>query len=101
MPLPCAFLGKKKTMASSIVSNMAKVILAAEVRHGYKLGEHDRSILHNALCDFVTRAADKFVLGAKDHGTGLVTRPLFQELSDELVDAWMYKTALEFKVKGV
>ena len=101
MPLPCAFPRKKKTMATSTVNNMAKAVERAEIRHSHKLSESDRHILHNALCDFVNRAADKFVLGAKANVGDLVSRPLFDNLSDELIDAWMYKTALEYKVRRV
>ena len=80
---------------------MANAIIEAEGRHQYKLHDTDREVLHTALVEFVMRATDKFVLGAKEHGDTITARPALRELSDELVDAWMYRTALKFMMKGL
>ena len=88
-------------MKTNVIRAMANVVIAAEERHNYKLYEIDREVLHTALVEFAQRAADKFVLGAKSHGNTILSRPSLPELSDELVDAWMYRTALKFMLKGV
>jgi len=88
-------------MKTNVIRSMATVVAAAEERHQFALLESDREVLHNALVEFVNRAADKFVLGAKKHGGSITSRPALPELSDELVDAWMYRTALKFMMKGL
>lgn len=88
-------------MKTNVVAAMAKIILAAEERQQFTLLERDRQVLHTALVDFVNRAADKFVLGARENGGTIMSRPAVPELENELIDAWMYKTALQFMMKGL
>ena len=88
-------------MKTNILRATANAILAAEERHQYKLSETDREVLHTALVEFVMRATDKYILGAKEHGGSITSMAVLRELSDELVDAWMYRTALKFMMKGL
>lgn len=71
----------------------------AELANDHELKHKDHSFLAASLTDFCCKAITKFIAGAKEHDDGdfLTEVDLSRELTNELIDGWIYHSAAEYK----
>ena len=86
-------------MNEELSNIIKKLIQSRESHYDHTLKSKDAESLKASLYKFITTAIDKFIAGAQEHSDGdfLTEVDFSRELTAELIDAWIYKSAADYK----